>query len=44
MFYDPDGSIVRITTPRIPLPAADTLEDAIIPSVEKIVETIRETS
>ncbi|ABK52820.1 Transketolase, central region [Acidothermus cellulolyticus 11B] len=32
---------VRITTPHIPLPAADVLEDAAIPSVDRIVETIR---
>jgi acetoin:2,6-dichlorophenolindophenol oxidoreductase subunit beta len=32
---------VRITTPHIPLPAADALEDAALPSVERIVETVR---
>jgi acetoin:2,6-dichlorophenolindophenol oxidoreductase subunit beta len=36
-----DGPVVRITTPQIPLPAADTLEDLAIPSVDRIVETIR---
>jgi len=40
-FYDLDGSPVRITTPHIPLPAADILEDLAIPSVSRIVETIR---
>jgi pyruvate/2-oxoglutarate/acetoin dehydrogenase E1 component len=40
VFYDLDGPIVRITTPHIPLPAADTLEDMAIPSVERIVTTI----
>jgi pyruvate/2-oxoglutarate/acetoin dehydrogenase E1 component len=39
-FYDLDGPIVRITTPHIPLPAADALEDLAIPSVERIVATI----
>ncbi len=39
-FYDLDGPIVRITTPHIPLPAADALEDMAIPSVERIVETV----
>ncbi len=39
-FYDLDGPIVRITTPHIPLPAADILEDMAIPSVERIVETV----
>jgi pyruvate/2-oxoglutarate/acetoin dehydrogenase E1 component len=36
-----DGPLVRITTPHIPLPAADALEDAALPSVERIVETVR---
>ncbi|MEP6973194.1 MAG: alpha-ketoacid dehydrogenase subunit beta [Actinomycetota bacterium] len=35
-----DGSIVRITTPHVPLPAADGLEDETIPSVARIVSTI----
>ena len=39
-FYDLDGPIVRITTPHIPLPAADALEDMAIPSIERIVSTI----
>jgi pyruvate/2-oxoglutarate/acetoin dehydrogenase E1 component len=39
-FYDLDGPIVRITTPHIPLPAADALEDMAIPSVERIVTTV----
>jgi pyruvate/2-oxoglutarate/acetoin dehydrogenase E1 component len=39
-FYDLDGPIVRITTPHIPLPAADALEDLAIPSVERIVTTL----
>ena len=40
-FWDLDGPIVRITTPHIPLPSADALEDLALPSVERIVETIR---
>ena len=40
-FYDLDMPIVRITTPHVPLPAADNLEDHAIPSVQRIVETIR---
>ncbi len=40
-FHDLDTPIVRITTPHIPLPAADQLEDAVVPSVERIVNTIR---
>jgi pyruvate dehydrogenase E1 component beta subunit len=40
IFYELDGPVVRITTPHIPLPAADALEDLAIPSVERIVTTI----
>lgn len=40
-FWDLDGPIVRITTPHVPLPAADSLEDVTIPSVERVVDTIR---
>ena len=40
-FYDLDGPPVRITTPHIPLPAADTLEDMVLPTPERIAETVR---
>jgi pyruvate dehydrogenase E1 component beta subunit len=40
-FWDLDGPIVRITTPHIPLPSADALEDLAIPSVQRITETIQ---
>jgi acetoin:2,6-dichlorophenolindophenol oxidoreductase subunit beta len=39
-FYELDGPPVRITTPHIPLPAADVLEDLAIPSVDRIRETV----
>jgi pyruvate dehydrogenase E1 component beta subunit len=39
-FNDLDGPIVRITTPHIPLPSADALEDRAIPSVDRVVATI----
>lgn len=39
-FWDLDGPIVRITTPHIPLPAADALEDMAIPSADRIHETV----
>jgi pyruvate dehydrogenase E1 component beta subunit len=42
-FYDLDGPLVRITTPHIPLPAADVLEDLVIPSSARIVETVLRT-
>src|SRR5436190_1008421 len=40
-FYSLDAPIVRITTPHIPLPSASGLEDLALPSVERIVETVR---
>ena len=40
-FWDLDGPIVRITTPDIPLPAVDEIEDMAIPSVGRIVATVR---
>jgi acetoin:2,6-dichlorophenolindophenol oxidoreductase subunit beta len=40
-FYDLDGPPVRITTPHIPLPAADILEDIALPTVDRIVERVR---
>jgi pyruvate dehydrogenase E1 component beta subunit len=42
-FDDLDGPIVRITTPHVPLPAADVLEDMAMPSVERIVATVRKS-
>jgi pyruvate dehydrogenase E1 component beta subunit len=35
------GPIIRITTPHIPLPSADQLEDAVIPSVARIVAEVK---
>ena len=42
-FWDLDGPIVRITTPHIPLPAADHLEDLALPNAPRIVERIVRT-
>jgi pyruvate/2-oxoglutarate/acetoin dehydrogenase E1 component len=42
-FWDLDGPLVRITTPHVPLPSAEVLEDATIPTVDRIVKTIRES-
>ncbi|HVR33352.1 MAG TPA: alpha-ketoacid dehydrogenase subunit beta [Acidimicrobiia bacterium] len=39
-FWDLDGPVVRITTPHIPLPAAEALEDMAIPSVERVHDTV----
>lgn len=42
-FWDLDGPVTRITTPHIPLPAAEALEDLAIPSVDRIVESVTST-
>jgi len=42
-FYDLDGPPVRITTPHIPLPAADNLEDIVLPTPARIAETVRKS-
>ena len=39
-FFSLDGPIVRVTTPHLPLPAADALEDMAIPSVDRIIDGI----
>jgi acetoin:2,6-dichlorophenolindophenol oxidoreductase subunit beta len=40
-FYSLDAPLVRITTPHVPLPSAAALEDAALPTVDRIVETVR---
>jgi acetoin:2,6-dichlorophenolindophenol oxidoreductase subunit beta len=40
-FYSLDAPLVRITTPHIPLPSAAALEDMAIPSVDRIVDTVK---
>ena len=40
LFWDLDGPVVRVTTPHIPLPSADALEDAVLPSAPKIVDAV----
>jgi pyruvate dehydrogenase E1 component beta subunit len=40
LFWDLEGPIVRVTTPHIPLPSADSLEDAVLPSPERIVDSV----
>ena len=42
-FFDLDQPVVRITTDHIPLPSADALEDATLPSAERIVDTVSRT-
>ncbi len=42
-FWNLDGPVVRITTPHIPIPSADVLEDLTIPSTQRIYDTIKTT-
>jgi pyruvate dehydrogenase E1 component beta subunit len=35
-----DGPLVRVTTPHVPLPSADALEDHVLPSVDRIVKAV----
>lgn len=42
-FFDLDQPVIRITTDHIPLPSADCLEDATIPSVSRITEVVEKT-
>ncbi len=41
LFWDLEGPVVRVTTPHIPLPAADNLEDEVLPNAERIVAAVR---
>ncbi len=38
-----DAPIKRVSNPNIPIPYAKHLEDAVIPDVQKIIETVRST-
>lgn len=40
-FWHLDGPLTRVTTPHIPLPSVDALEDEFLPSVDRIVETVQ---
>jgi len=40
LFWNLDGPVVRVTTPHIPLPSADALEDSVLPSAPKIVDAV----
>ena len=43
-FWDLDGPVVRVTTPHIPLPASDALEDLALPTPERIVAAVEKLS
>jgi acetoin:2,6-dichlorophenolindophenol oxidoreductase subunit beta len=40
-FGELTGPPIRITTPHVPLPAADKLEDHVLPTPEKVADTVR---
>jgi len=40
-FWHLDGPLTRVTTPHIPLASSDSLEDEMLPSVERIVEAVQ---
>jgi pyruvate dehydrogenase E1 component beta subunit len=39
-FWDLDGPIQRITTPHVPLPSADSLEDLVMPSADSVATAV----
>jgi pyruvate dehydrogenase E1 component beta subunit len=39
-FWDLDGPIQRITTPHIPLPSADSLEDLVLPTADGVATIV----
>ncbi|MGA1077617.1 MAG: alpha-ketoacid dehydrogenase subunit beta [Nitriliruptoraceae bacterium] len=39
-FWDLDAPVTRVTTPHVPLPSSAALEDEVLPSVARIVETV----
>lgn len=41
MIFDLEGPVIRITTPHIPLPSTEALEDLAIPSVDRIVSVVQ---
>jgi 2-oxoisovalerate dehydrogenase E1 component beta subunit len=41
-FEDLDGPVVRVSTPDVPIPFSPPLEQAVLPSVERVKEACRE--
>ena len=41
-FEDLDGPVVRVATPDVPIPFSPPLEQAVLPSVERVKEACRE--
>jgi pyruvate/2-oxoglutarate/acetoin dehydrogenase E1 component len=42
-FWNLEGPIIRVTTPHVPLASADLLEDYQVPSVQRVVQRVRES-
>lgn len=43
LIFSLEGPVVRITTPHLPLPSAEALEDFVLPSAERIAATVQRT-
>jgi len=41
-FEDLDGPVVRVSTPDVPIPFSPPLEQAVLPSIERVKEAVRE--
>jgi 2-oxoisovalerate dehydrogenase E1 component beta subunit len=41
-FEDLDGPVVRVATPDVPIPFSPPLEQAVLPSVERVKEACRD--
>jgi pyruvate dehydrogenase E1 component beta subunit len=41
-FYELDAPVARVTSPDTPIPAAKSLEDAFLPSAERIAAAVRD--
>ena len=41
LLYELDGPVVRVTTPHVPVPAADALEDLALPTTARIISGVR---
>jgi pyruvate dehydrogenase E1 component beta subunit len=41
-FDDLDAPVKRVTAPHTPVPFSPVLEDAFVPSVERVLEVVRE--
>jgi acetoin:2,6-dichlorophenolindophenol oxidoreductase subunit beta len=42
-FYDLDAPVKRVASECVPLPFAANLEDAVVPSIDRLAETVRRT-